>query len=52
MRAARGDVTAWVGGGVVWGLVMAYARHGPDGIALGALLSLALHRGLATLRKR
>lgn len=44
LAAARGDLLAWAGGGVVWGVVTELATGAPVGLLLGATLALLLRR--------
>ncbi|WP_114395402.1 hypothetical protein [Oleisolibacter albus] len=44
LSAARGDLLAWAGGGVVWGVVSELATGAPVGLLLGATLALLLRR--------
>ncbi len=48
-RLARDDLFAWIGGGIVWGLVMAAAQGWSDGMAFGAALALILRRALGLI---
>ena len=43
-EAARGDLLAWAGGGVIWGAVSAIGLGQPVGVLLGATLALLLRR--------
>lgn len=49
VRVARDDLLAWIGGGMVWALVMAWAQGVPDGVAFGAALSVILRRALGLI---
>lgn len=46
LAAARGDLLAWAGGGVVWGMVTDMVMGQPLGLLLGATLALLLRRML------
>lgn len=40
----RGDVVAWTGGGLIWGIVTSALGAGPAGMLLGATLAFLLRR--------
>lgn len=48
-EAARGDLTAWAGGGLVWAAVTLLAVGQPVGMILGATLAVLLRRVLRSV---
>lgn len=49
VTCARNDIIAWIGGGLVWTLVMTAINGAPEALLLGAALAFLLRRTLRLL---